>query len=255
MMTLTRQWPARTFLAVLTAATLGGALSACAPIVVGAAVGTGVLVATDRRTSGAQLEDEAIELKAGNRIRDAVGTRVRVNVTSFNRQVLLTGEVPNEADKQQVHKVVEGVENVRTVVNELAVSDSPSLVQRSTDTLLTARVKAGFVDAKDLSSNVFKVVTERDTVYLMGLVTQQEADRATAIARTTGSVKRVVRVFEIISEAEAKRLSLPQQAPVSDAKAAPAAVQPPAPAPAPQAVVGQPLPASTVQPVVIQPIR
>ena len=210
MMTLTRQWPARTLLAVLTAATLGGALSACAPIVVGAAVGTGVLVATDRRTSGAQLEDEAIELKSGNRIRDAVGTRVRVNVTSFNRQVLLTGEVPNEVDKMQVQKVVEGVENVRTVVNELAVSDSPSLVQRSTDTLLTARVKAGFVDAKDLSSNVFKVVTERDTVYLMGLVTQQEADRATAIARTTGSVKRVVdvpggtsRVIEIVQNEQA----------------------------------------------------
>jgi osmotically-inducible protein OsmY len=246
MKTFHRQWPARTVLALLTAVTLGGALSACAPVVVGAAVGTGVLVASDRRTSGTQLEDEGIELKAGNRIRDALGTRVRVNVTSFNRQVLLTGEVPNDADKQRVQKVAEGVENVRTVVNELAVSDSPSLVQRSSDTLLTGRVKAAFVDANDLSANVVKVVTERDTVYMMGLVTQREADRATAIARTTGSVKRVVRVFEIISEAEAKRLSMPQQAPVSEAKPAPAVVQP---------MAAQPVPQTTVQPVVIQPVR
>lgn len=236
---------------VLAVAALGGALSACAPVVVGAAVGTGVLVATDRRTTGMQVEDESIELKSGNRIRDALGTRVRVNVISFNRQVLLTGEVANEADKQRVQQVVQNVENVRAVVNELSVIDSPSLVQRSSDLLLTARVKAGFVDAKDLSANVFKVATERDTVYLMGLVTQREADRATAIARTTGSVKRVVRVFEIISEAEAKRLSEPQPAPVNDAKPKAAAVAQPLAAPAPSPAPALP----SAAPVVIQPVR
>lgn len=192
---------------------LVGALSACAPLVLGAAVGTGVMVASDRRTSGMQVEDEAIELKSGSRIRDALGTRVRVSVTSFNRQVLLTGDVANEADKQRVQQVVMGVDNVRAVVNELAITESLSFVQRSSDALLTARVKAAFVDDKSLSANALKVVSERDTVYLMGLVTQREADRATAIARSTGSVKQVVRIFELISEADLARL---QVAPVSD---------------------------------------
>ncbi len=205
-MTFANRFSARTLALLACVAALGGALSACAPLVVGAAVGSGVMVATDRRTSGAQVEDEAIELKSGNRIREALGSRVRVSVTSFNAQVLLTGEVGNEADKQRVQQVVLGVEHVRSVVNELTVSDSPSLVQRSSDALLTARVKAAFVDASDLSANVFKVVTERDTVYLMGLVTQREADRASAIARSTGSVKQVVRIFELISDAELARL-------------------------------------------------
>ncbi|WP_101050343.1 BON domain-containing protein [Macromonas nakdongensis] len=205
-MTFANRFSARTLALLACVAALGGALSACAPLVVGAAVGSGVMVATDRRTSGAQVEDEAIELKSGSRIREALGSRVRVSVTSFNAQVLLTGEVGNEADKQRVQQVVLGVEHVRSVVNELTVSDSPSLVQRSSDALLTARVKAAFVDASDLSANVFKVVTERDTVYLMGLVTQREADRASAIARSTGSVKQVVRIFELISDAELARL-------------------------------------------------
>lgn len=193
---------------LLLVATLGGLVSGCAPLMLGAAVGTG-LVAADRRTSGAQLEDEAIELKASNRITDTLGTRVRVNVTSYNRQVLLSGEVPNEADRQRVQQIVSGVDNVRSVVNELAIIDSPSLSQRTSDLVLSGRVKAGFIDHEELSSQAFKVVAERGTVYLMGRVTRREADLATEIARTTSGVKAVVRIFDYISEEELKRLQAP----------------------------------------------
>ena len=191
--------------ALLLAVTLGSLVSGCAPLMVGAAVGTG-MVASDRRSSGAQVEDEAIELKAANRIRDHFGTRVRVNVTSYNRRVLLSGEVPNEADRQRVQQVVAGVDNVNSVVNELAVLDSPTLGQRTSDTVLTGRVKAGLIDHKELSSQAFKVVTERGTVYLMGRVTRREADLATEVARTTSGAKAVVRIFDYLSEDELKRL-------------------------------------------------
>lgn len=198
--------------ALLLAAALGGQLSACAPLMVGAAVGTG-MVAADRRTSGAQLEDEAIELKASNRIQENFGTRVRVSITSYNRLVLLSGEVPNEADRQRVQQVVAGVDNVRSVVNELAVLDSPTLGQRASDTVLTGKVKAGFIDHGELSAQAFKVVTERGTVYLMGRVTRHEADLATEVARRTSGVKAVVRVFEYISEQELRQLQAPPAAP------------------------------------------
>ncbi len=191
--------------ALLLAASLAGLVSGCAPLMLGAAVGTG-LVAADRRSSGTQLEDEAIELKAANRIDEAVGTRVRVSVTSYNRQVLLSGEVPNEADRQRVQQIVSGVDNVRSVVNELALIDSPTLTQRTSDLVLSGRVKAGFIDNHELSSQAFKVVTERGIVYLMGRVTRREADLATEIARTTSGVKAVVRIFDYLSEDELKRL-------------------------------------------------
>lgn len=194
--------------ACLLAATLGGLVSGCAPLMLGAAVGTG-LVAADRRSSGTQLEDEAIELKSANRISEALGTRVRASVTSYNRQVLLSGEVPNEADRQRVQQVVSGVDNVRSVVNELAIIDSPTLTQRTSDLVLSGRVKAGFIDSKELSSQAFKVVTERGTVYLMGRVTRREADLATDIARTTSGVKAVVRIFDYLSEDELNRLQSP----------------------------------------------
>lgn len=186
-------------------------LSACAPLLVGGAVLGGTLVATDRRTSGAQLEDEGIELRAANRLREAFLERVHINATSYNRQVLLTGEVPSEADKQRAQEIVGRVENVRSIVNELAVLGNATLTSRSSDALVTGRVKASMVDAKDLYANAFKVVTERGTTYLMGRVTQREATRATEIARSTPGVQRVVRVFEIISEEELQRL-LPQPA-------------------------------------------
>jgi len=192
----------------LAVAALCGALQACAPIVIGAAVGTGVIVATDRRTSATQLEDESIEIKASTRLADRFAGGVRISVVSFNRRVLLTGEVPSEAAHTEAMKIVSGVENVKEVVDELAVMSSPSFTARQSDTLVTGRVKAALVDADDLSVNAFKVVTERGTTYLMGRVTRREADRATEIVRGVSGVQRVVRVFEIITEDELRQLQL-----------------------------------------------
>lgn len=186
-------------------ASLGSLLSACVPLMVGGAAVGGALVATDRRTSGTQLEDEGIELRALGRINENLGTRVHVNVTSYNRQVLLTGEVPSAQDKQLVEQIVSRVENVRMIANELAVLGASSLTQRSSDSLITGKVKAAMVDSKDLFANAFKVVTERGIVYLMGRVTQREANRATEIARSTGGVQKVVRLLEVISEEELQR--------------------------------------------------
>lgn len=192
-------------------------LGACAPLVVGSFVG-GAMVATDRRTSGTQLEDEGIELRSANRIREMVGDRVHVNVTSYNRQVLLTGEVPNDRDRQYLAKLISEVDNVRSVVNELAVMPVSSLGDRSTDALITGKIKASMLDSKDIFASAYKVVTERGNVYLMGRVTQREANRATDIARTVGGVKKVVRVFEVISEEELKAL-LPEPPKASPAPA------------------------------------
>lgn len=188
--------------AVLAAVTLSVGLSACAPLIVGGAVG-GALVAVDRRTSGAQLDDQGIELRANNRLKDELGdARARVTVTSYNRRVLLTGEAASEVVKTQITQIVSGVSNVRDVINELGVTSSPTLKERASDTLITGRLKASLVDAKDLAASAFKVVTERGTVYLMGRVTQREADRATDLARNTPGVTRVVRTFEIITDQE-----------------------------------------------------
>ncbi len=203
----------RLLLTAAAVAALGGSLTACFPLVLGGAA-AGALVAIDRRTSGAQLEDEGIELRSMSRLRDAVGSRARVSVTSYNRQVLLTGEVLNEQDKQLVEQVVARVENVTAVVNELAIINSPTLVQRSSDVLITGQVKALLVDSKDLFANAFKVTTERGTVYLMGRVTQREADRATEVARGARGVQKVVRILEIISEEELRRL-LPAKSPAA----------------------------------------
>lgn len=207
-------YPTRRLVSLL-ALTIGlsTGLTACFPLIMGGAVMTG-FVATDRRTSGAQLEDEGIELRAASRIRDNLGDRVHVNATSYNRRVLLTGEVPSAQDRQLVEQVVARVDNVQSVVNELAVLGISTLTQRSSDVLVSSRIKAAFIDAKDLFANAYKVVTERGTVYLMGRVTQREADRATDIARSTSGVQKVVRVFEIISEDELRNL-LPQPAPES----------------------------------------
>ena len=202
-------------LALALAATLVATLSACVPLVVGGAA-MSAMVAVDRRTSGAQLEDEGIELRGASRLRDAFGDRAHINITSYNRQVLLTGEVPNDAARQQAEQVVSRVENVRSIVNELAPAGNTTLVQRSSDVLITGKVKASLVDAKDLYAGAFKVVTERGIVYLMGRVTQPEADRATAIARQIGGVNRVVRIFDIIGEDELRRIQI-QLAPTAPA--------------------------------------
>jgi len=186
-------------------------LSGCAPLIVGGAVMTGI-VATDRRTTGAQVEDEGIELKVASAVRQDLGDRVHLNVTSFNRKVLLSGEARTTADKERAEKLAQSQENVQSVVNDLAVQAPSSLTQRSKDTVTTSQVKAAFIDAKDLQVNSIKVVTERGIVYLMGRVTAREATRATDIVRKIGGVSKVIRVFEEISEEELKRLSQPPMA-------------------------------------------
>ena len=187
----------RAALVTLTAVTLGG----CAAVMVGAAAG-GVMMATDRRTAGAQVEDQSIELKAATRIQETVGDRGHINATSYNGTVLLTGEVASEADRGAIEQAVSRIESVRWVVNELAVMPSSSLTSRSNDSYLTSKVKATFLDAKDLQANTLKVVTERSTVFLMGRVTEREASRAAQLARGISGVQKVVRVFEILTEAE-----------------------------------------------------
>ena len=187
----------------LTAALLASLLSTgCAPLLIGGAMVGGVTVATDRRTSGTQLEDETIEVKAGARLREQLGDRVHINVNSYNRVALITGEARNEADQAAVERIVGGVENVSKVLNEVAVTMHSSLSTRSNDVVIKGKVKAQLIDARDLHSNAFYVVVERGEVFLMGRVTEREAARATEIARQVGGVKKVVRAFEIISEEE-----------------------------------------------------
>jgi osmotically-inducible protein OsmY len=202
-MTTTKTIFAASRMAVLAAAvTSATLLSACAPLLIGGAMVGTALSVTDRRTGGAQLEDQAIELKAINRVREAAGSEANVSVTSYNRTVLLTGEVPTEAARTAAEQAVARIENVRATVNELAVMGTTTLSARSNDAILSSKVKAAFVDAKDLQANAFKVVAERGTIYLMGRVTEREANRATELARATSGVAKVVKVFEILTEAE-----------------------------------------------------
>jgi osmotically-inducible protein OsmY len=208
----------RFFLVTLSTVLLLGALSACVPLLLSGAVVGGSMVATDRRTTGTQLEDEGIEVRAALRLRDALEGRGHVNVTSYNRLVLITGEVEKAADKELVEQTVAKVDNVRSIVNEVAVTFSSTITQRSEDALISGRVKAALVDAKDLYSNAFKVYTERSVVYLMGRVTERESKRATEIARNQRGVERVVRVFELITEDELLRTA-PGQAPENKAAA------------------------------------
>jgi osmotically-inducible protein OsmY len=251
----------KTLAAVLAAAALAGSLSACAPLIIGGAA-VGAIMAFDRRTSGAQIEDEAIELRGASRVREALGERAHVNITSYNRQVLLTGEVPNEQARQTVEQVVSRIDNVRGIVNELAVMPNTSLAQRSSDTLITGKVKASFVDDRNLYVGAFKVVTERGVVYLMGRVTQPESDRATQITRGIDGVRRVVRMFEIITEEELRRLvpqvgrpaAAPAPAAVAPAQPAPPPIAPPAAAPPPPAPAAtQPAPARSAVPTPLPP--
>jgi osmotically-inducible protein OsmY len=240
----------KTLVATLGLSTLAATLLAgCAPLIIAGAAGSALMV-TDRRTTGSQIDDETIELRAAARLSEAMGDRGHINVTSYNRQVLLTGETPTEALKQQAEQIVSRVDNVRSVINELAIASPTTLPQRSADVLITGRIRASFVDASDLHANSFKVVTERGTVYLLGRVTQREAERATNIARQTNGVQRVVRAFEIVTAEDLRAIGInvpnaplnPQTAaPVSSvgtsmpaAPAAPAAAPAAAPEPQPQ---------------------
>lgn len=176
-------------------------LSGCAVLVaagVVSGVGAGAAVSQDRRTSGMFVEDEGIEFKGGRRISEKMGRDVNVNVTSFNRNVLLTGEAPTDGLKKEIGKLVTGVENVRKVTNEIAVSEVSSFGSRSNDALLTSKVKARFLDGGEFQVNHVKVVTENAVVYLLGLVKAKEADSAVDIARSTSGVRKVVKVFEYL---------------------------------------------------------
>lgn len=169
-------------------------------------VGAGALMAADRRPPETFVMDESIDLRAGNRISDAFGDRAHVSVTSYNRAVLLTGEVPDAAAKSQVEKIASGVPNVKAISNELQIAGVSTLGARSNDAYITSKVKARFIDAGKFAVIHVKVVTESGTVYLLGMVTQRESDDAVEVTRTTGGVQRVVRVFEIITEDEARRI-------------------------------------------------
>lgn len=195
----------------LAALVLGGAmlcsLSACVPVMMVGGTVSGSMAATDRRTLGAQTEDKVINLKGENQASNIVGDKGHVSVTSFNRKVLLTGEVPNEAMKQAVGNAISQIDNVESVVNELAILAPSSFTSRSNDAFITGKVSASFVDAKDLFSNSLKTVTERGTVYLMGLVTEREGNRAAQVAGGVSGVQKVVKVFEYISDEQLQKLS------------------------------------------------
>lgn len=204
----------RAVCALLAACALGAGVAGCVPLVIGGAA-FGGLMAADRRTTGTQVEDEGIELRAVNRITAEYGERVHINVTSYNRQVLITGEVPTLEASKAIETLVGDVGNVLSVVNDVAVMPSSSLAQRSSDTFITGKVRARLVDAKDISATAIKVVTERNVVYLIGLVTEREAARATSIASGVAGVSKVVRTFQVLTEEQLLRITNPPPPPVT----------------------------------------
>lgn len=173
-------------------------------------VGTGALMLADRRPAENFVTDEAIEIRSTKAINDRFGNRVHINATSYNLKVLLTGEAPDEATKAEVEKTVSGVPNVKGIVNEIRVARPSSFPERSNDTYVTSKVKARFVQANRFPPNYVKVVTEASNVYLLGLVTEKEAEEATRLARTTSGVRKVVRVFEYISDEQARQMEARQ---------------------------------------------
>ena len=205
--TLRRRHPLATSLVAgaLAVATLGS-MQGCIALLGGAAVAGGLSL-NDRRTGGTQIEDQAIELKSGGRLREAIGDKGHVNVTSYNRIVLLSGEVPTDADKAGAEKAVHDIEGVSNVVNELEVGPNSTISTRSSDTVITTRVKSALIDAKDIQATAIKIVTERQIVYLMGRVTDREAARAADVARNVGGVQKVVRVFQILTEEQLGNLT------------------------------------------------
>jgi len=180
-------------------------LSACFPLVAGGALMSG-FVAADRRTSGAMLEDQSVELKLATRIRDTLGERAHVNVASYNRKVLLTGETPDPKDKERIAEIAKSVDNVSGVWNEVGVTPISTLSERTSDAVISGRVKAELIDAKDLFSNAFKIVTERGTVYIMGRITPREAKRVAGLVSAVAGVNKVVLVHESITEDELANL-------------------------------------------------
>ena len=179
------------------AAALSTQLTACVPMIVGGAA-VGGSMAADRRTSGTYIEDQAIELKASKAIADSLKEKVHANITSFNRQVLITGEVSDDANKKKAESLVKPIENVANIKNYLEIAKNSSIGTRTNDAYITSKVKANFLKENKFAANYVKVVTESGTVYLLGLVTHKEADDAVEIARSIQGVKAVVKVFEYI---------------------------------------------------------
>ncbi len=176
---------------------VSGTLQGCLPVVA-AGVGAGVMMAQDRRSSGAYFDDQQIESTATRLIDQQIGGVRHINVTSFDYRVLISGEVPDEPTRSEVEKIVSAIENVHAVYNELVLSPNSSLAARSDDALITSSVKLRLMNYKGFSSDRVKVVTENGTVYLMGLVNHAEADAAAEIASTTKGVQRVVKLFEYL---------------------------------------------------------
>ncbi len=201
---------------LLGALAVASLMSACAPLLIGGAMVGGGLVATDRRTTGIQIEDEGIELRAASRIRE-LATLGQVGVTSYNRMVLLTGEVPGAPERAAVEAAVAKVENVRAVVNEIVVAPNSAFSSRSADGVLSTKVKATLVDAKDVQANAFKVVCDRRVIFLMGRVTEREANRGAELASQVSGVEKVVKVFEIVSEKDLANPASNTPAPISTA--------------------------------------
>lgn len=178
-------------------AALGSQLTACVPVVAGGAAAGG-LMAADRRSSGAYIEDQEIELKASKAIDDSLKSNVHANITSYNRHVLITGEVSNEANKAKAESLVKPIQNVNSINNQLLIGANSSISARSNDAYITSKVKTNFLTENKFAANHVKVVTENGTVFLLGLVTHKEGDDAAEIARTTSGVKKVVKDFEYI---------------------------------------------------------
>ena len=191
--------------AVLCGALLSS-LAGCVPLVVGGVVATG-MASVDRRTLGAQMEDKSIALKAEVRVPKITGENAHVNINSYNRRVLLSGEVKDEAMKAAVEKEVQAIEGVQSVVNELEIAGPASYTSRSSDALITTKVKTSLVDMKTISAQSIKVVTERGTVFLMGRVTQREGQLAADVTRGVSGVAKVVKIFDYITEDELKALT------------------------------------------------
>lgn len=184
------------------ATTMGTQLAGCFVPVVAGVVGAGAYSATDRRSIGAQTDDKVIASRVESRIAETVSDRAHVNVNSFNRKVLLTGEVPDQASKDRADQVAKSVDNVTSVVSDLEVGGMTPSTARNNDAYLTGKVKAALVSRKDLFANAYKVVTEKSIVYLMGRVTRQEGDRAAEAAASVTGVQKVVKVFDYLSDAE-----------------------------------------------------
>jgi osmotically-inducible protein OsmY len=170
-----------------------------------AVVGAGgaVLSAVDRRTTGVQVDDEGIELRASNRVRERFGDKVHVNISSFNRSVLVTGEVPDANARAEIEKLIQGVQGLRGVTNDLQVAGGASLTSRAGDATITGKVKARLFDSGKVNPVHVRVVTEASVVYLLGIVTEAEANVAVEVARTTGGVRKVVKVFEYCKPTDA----------------------------------------------------